>query len=111
MNDVAEVEAPKTKKKVEGISREASIEILTSDNPKREGSSAYDRFAGYLTDPAPATVAEALDNGLTMGDINYDTIHGFIAVEGATIIEYTPTPRTPKDEDEVEAADDGSDGF
>jgi len=39
------------------------------------------------------TVQDALDNGLTMGDIKYDLIHGFIEVDGASVEEYTVTIR------------------
>jgi len=104
-----------TKKKVTGVTREATIEVLTETNPKREGSNAYDRFEGYLAEEAPTTVAEALDNGLTMGDIHYDFIHGFISVEGAEVIEYTPTKRDASEaavvDDAAVAEDDGEDDF
>ena len=91
----------KTKKKATGITKDATLSVLVDANPKRQGSAAYDRFEGYLTSPAPSTVQEALDNGLTMGDINYDFIAGSIEVEGASVEEYTPTPRGPR-----KAADD-----
>lgn len=111
--EVAE-EAPKMKKRVKNVSQDAKLTVLAESNPKRAGSASYDRFEGYLTDPAPATVKEALDNGLTMGDIHYDTIHGSIEVEGAEVEEYMPTPRGPRAEgeaEEVEADDDGEDNF
>lgn len=93
------------KKKAVNITKEAAITVNVTENPKREGSASYDRFQGYLTDPAPANVQEALDNGLTMGDINYDFIHGTIEVDGASIEEYEPKKREPKDEADTEVAD------
>ena len=107
----AEAEAPKTKKKCTGVTQDAAITILVESNPKRSGSASYDRFEGYLTDPAPATVKDALENGLIMGDIHYDFIHGSISVEGATVEEYTPSARGPNapsevSDEEVEVGDE-----
>ncbi len=106
MSEENEVEVtatePKAKKKVNGVTNEAALTILVEGNPKRAGSASYDRFEGYLTDPRPTTVAEALENGLSIGDIHYDVIHGSIEVEGATVEEYMPTPRAPKEDSEVE---------
>ena len=96
---MSEESAVVLKKKAVGITKEAAIVINATENPKREGSASFDRFQGYLTDPAPATVQNALDNGLTMGDINYDFTHGTIDVDGASIEEYEPTTRAPKDAD------------
>jgi len=108
-------EAPKMKKKVNGVSQDSAITVLVESNPKRAGSASYDRFEGYLTDPAPATVKAAIENGLTMGDIHYDFIHGSITVEGAEVVEYMPSargPRTGGDEEEAEVAeDDDEDNF
>jgi len=99
------------KKKAVGITKEAAIVVNVTENPKREGSASYDRFQGYLTNPAPANVQEALDNGLTMGDINYDFIHGTIEVDGASVEEYEPKKRASKDDSEVEAAEATEDTF
>lgn len=87
---------PRLAKRVLGITKEAAITVLVEANPKRESSASYARFEGYLTDPRPATVQAALDNGLTMGDIKFDTIHGFISVEGAEVEEYEVNPRGPR---------------
>ncbi len=117
MNDAAEVveveekeetqeKEPKLRKKATGISKDAAITVVAVANPKRAGSAAYDRFEGYLSDPAPATVQEALDAGLTMGDISYDFIHGSITVDGAEIVEYTPKKRAPKSDDGEEGSDE-----
>jgi hypothetical protein len=96
--------APVTKVKAINVTKDATIIVNVTENPKREGSASYDRFEGYLTDPAPETVQEALDNGLTMGDINYDFIHDTIDVDGATKETYTPVKREPKVEELEEAA-------
>lgn len=122
MSDAAEKveatdEAPVMKKKVQGISKTAALIVIADSNPKRPGSASYARFEGYMTDPAPATVQEALDNGLTMGDIAYDVIHGSIEVEGAEVIEYMPKKRGPRAEGEegepegVEVSEDEDDTF
>lgn len=122
-----EAEAPAKstkKKKCTGVSQDAKIEILVTSNPKRPGSASYDRFEGYLTEKAPATVKDALENGLIMGDIHYDFIHGSINVEGATVVEYEPNARGPNaakgdsddavtelDEELPETEGDDDDGF
>lgn len=103
---VADVEAPvaaatedtgpKMAKRAIGISNDAALTVLVKENVKRAGSAAATRFEGYLTDPAPATVAAALENGLTMGDIKFDLIHGFIEVAGASVEEYEVNPRGPR---------------
>ncbi len=97
---------PKAKKKVNGVSNDAALKVLVDSNPKRAGSASYDRFEGYLTDPKPTTVAEALENGLGIGDIHYDIIHGSIEVEGATVEEYMPTPRAAKEDTDNEGTDE-----
>jgi len=113
MSEETEDTGPKMAKKAVGVTQDAALTVLADSNPKREGSSAYDRFEGYLANPAPKTVKEALDNGLTMGDIKYDLIHGSIEVEGASVEEYEITPRGPRDsaDAEVEEDDANDDGF
>jgi hypothetical protein len=123
--EVAAVEDTEAKakvaKRVKGIDKNAALTVLAESNPKRAGSSAYDRFEGYFKDGI-ATVQDALDAGLTMGDIKYDVTHGFIEVEGAEVEEYTPSVRGPRgssDEpdapdalmDEGESADDDGELF
>jgi len=94
---------PKMSKKVEGVERDALITVLATENPKREGSAAADRFSKYFDLTSESTVQDAIDLGLTMGDIKYDTIHGNIEVAGAEVLEYEITPRGPRAEsDEVE---------
>lgn len=105
VNETEEEVGPRTAKRAVGITKEAALTVLVENNVKRPGSAAYDRFEGYLTTPPPATVQAALDNGLTIGDIKFDLIHGSIEVEGASVEEYEVTargPRTPKEEGEEE---------
>ena len=100
---MSEVEATtKLAKKVSGVTKESALTVLATENPKRPSSASYKRFDWYLTNPAPATVGEALENGLTIGDIKFDIVHGFIEVDGAVVEEYEVKPRGPraaKDED------------
>lgn len=94
---MSEVEATiKTAKKVSGVTKESALTVLATENPKRPSSASYKRFEGYLTSPAPATVGDALENGLTIGDIKFDIVHGFIEVEGAEVTEYEVKPRGPR---------------
>lgn len=97
----------RTAKKVTGVTKEAKLTVLAESNPKRGGSDSFNRFEGYLTTPPPSTVEEAIGNGLTMGDIKYDIIHGFIKVEGASVEEYTVNPRGPRQSsDEAEESEE-----
>ena len=89
---------PRTAHKVTGVTKDAALTVLVESNPKRASSASYQRFKGYLTNPRPATVEAALQNGLTMGDIKFDIVHGFIAVEGAEVEEYEVKPRGPRAE-------------
>lgn len=84
---------PKMAKRVTGIESTAALTVLAESNPKREGSQSYERFEAYFTLEDDATVADAIEAGLTMGDIRYDVIHGSIKVEGANVEEYEVTPR------------------
>lgn len=99
-------EGPKTAYKVSGISKEASLSLLVDGNPKRPGSSSYDRFEGYFK-PDVNTVEKAIEAGLTMGDIKYDILHKFIKVVGAKVEEYTVTPRGPRAKGEGEGESEG----
>lgn len=56
----------------------ATITLKVEANPKRAGSAAYERFALYTTG---MTVAEALTAGVTSGDLQYDSKHGFIEID------------------------------
>lgn len=92
---------PKTAKRVDGITPESVVTLVATVNPKREGSQSYDRFEHYSKLEEGATVAQAIEAGLTMGDIRYDVIHGYITVAGANVTEYEVTPRGEKAADEA----------
>ena len=51
------------------------IKLLTKDNPKRTGSSAYTRFELYRT---AKTVEEFISAGGSLADVKYDSDHGYI---------------------------------
>lgn len=69
----AEKAAPVGRKsRVDG---DAKITVLVKENPKREGSGAYERFALYKTG---MTVAKALEVGVTAADLAYDSKHEYI---------------------------------
>lgn len=107
MTEVTE-NAVKMAKKVNNITKEAALTVLVESNPKRPSSSAYTRFQGYLTDPRPTTVEQALANGLTIGDIKFDVIHGFISVAGAEVEEYEVKERGPRTKSEDEGEDEAT---
>lgn len=57
------------------------LTVTVKENPKREGSASYDRFAAaYLVKPAPKTVGDAMANGASAADIAYDAAKGFITL-------------------------------
>ena len=102
-DDIAETTeaGPRMAKKVVGIEKEAHLEVLVDDNPKRPGSAAHTRFQLYL-DEKPSTVQEALDAGITIGDLKNDSIKGYIKIDGTEVVEYEVKPkgpRKPKNED------------
>jgi hypothetical protein len=79
-----------------GVELTAAVTLLASGNPKREGSKAADRFAGYVDG---MSVQEALDAGLTTADLVYDAAHGHIAVEGynpALVVKKEKAPKAEK---------------
>lgn len=57
---------------------ESKITLLVTENPKREGCAAYERFNAYFT---VKTVAQALEAGLTRKDLAWDIAHGHISVK------------------------------
>lgn len=68
---------------------------LLVENPKRPGSKARARFAGYVDG---MTIAQAIAAGLNRDDFRWDTDHGFISIE---------TPESPVEaEDEAEAQEE-----
>ena len=85
----------KLAKKVVGVKKESTLKVLVDSNPKRPGYSAYERFENYFKDGIN-TVQDAIDAGLTMGDIKYDIAHEFIEVTDAEVVEYEPSARGPR---------------
>lgn len=79
-----------------GVPLTAIVSLLVQTNPKREGSAAFLRFLNY-TDGM--TVQNALDAGITTGDLVYDAAHGFISIEG-----YAAKALPPKAAKEPKAA-------
>jgi len=104
------VKGPKMGKKVEGLTREGIVTVVATTNPKREGSAAYDRFENYFKLGEGSSVQEAIDSGLTIGDIRFDLIAGSIEVSDAEVVEYEVTPRGDKKEViETDAETEGED--
>lgn len=60
------------------LADESKITLLVTENPKREGCAAYERFNAYFT---VKTVAQALEAGLTRKDLAWDIAHGHISVK------------------------------
>lgn len=56
---------------------DAKIKVLAKENPKREGSRAHERFALYKDG---MTVGAFLEKGGSLGDLRYDTKHGFVQI-------------------------------
>lgn len=70
--------APKAKAgRVAKFADDSKIEMLVKENPKREGSGSYQRFAHYRNG---MLVKTALDKGVTRGDIIWDVEHKFIRI-------------------------------
>ena len=69
------VKAPKEKKEKAVDNRK--IKLLVKENPKREGTAAYDKFALYKTSK---TVAEFIEAGGSLSAIKYDSEKQFIEV-------------------------------
>lgn len=56
---------------------ETKIKVLVSENPKRAGSSSFDRFALY---GKGTTVGAFLEAGGTSADLHWDSEHEFISI-------------------------------
>ena len=69
-----------TGKRARRFADDQRIVVLCKENPKREGSSARDRFDLYETGKKGMTVKAALEAGVTSGDLNYDTDHDYIEI-------------------------------
>ena len=70
------------------FSMDAKISITVTENPKQPHSKSYIRFAEYVDG---MTCKEAIEKGVYLADLYYDSQHGFIAIEG-----YTPPPLVKK---------------
>lgn len=57
------------------INKQSKITVLVEENPKRQNTAAYDRFALYETG---MTIAEYIDAGGRSGDIHHDMTAGYI---------------------------------
>ena len=57
---------------------EKKIKILVTENPKREGTRAYERFAGYKDG---LTVKEYVEKGGAMSAVRYDSAHNYIELQ------------------------------
>ena len=68
------------KRSYEKLARDITLGLCVSANPKKVGSKSHARFDVYFTLGEHFTIAEALEGGLTMGDIKWDMDHSFIAM-------------------------------
>ena len=59
------------------VNKEAKITVLVEENPKRQNTAAFDRFALYETG---MTVGEYLEAGGRTGDIHHDAAAGYIGL-------------------------------
>ena len=82
------------------FSMDAKITVLVEKNPKQAQSKSYIRFEEYKTG---MSCKEAIDNGVLLADLYYDSQHKFIEIEK---YEAPPLERKPrvKKEAAVEAA-------
>jgi len=78
---VKEPKAPKAPKDPNAVrktlNKEATITIVSTTNPKRAGSTSAARFDLYTNG---MTVAQAIEAGVTTGDIHWDSEKGFITL-------------------------------
>lgn len=55
------------------------IEVLVTENPKKPGKKNHERFAALMSLRNP-TVKDAVEAGVSLGDLAYDQEHGFIRI-------------------------------
>lgn len=60
------------------FTEDQKIKVLVDENPKRKGSSAFDKFKKYKDG---MTVAQYLKKRGTRSALRYDTEHGFISIK------------------------------
>lgn len=65
------------KEKAERGPDNRKLKLLVKENPKREGSTSYDRFEFYR---GAKTVQAFLDAGGTLADVKHDEAKGYIEV-------------------------------
>jgi len=76
------------KKELKEVLFGKSLIVTVKANPKKPGTKAYDRFAGYMK-RGVQTVGDAIKAGVRMDDIRHDARKGFILIgieEGDPII-------------------------
>lgn len=61
------------------FSMDAKITLLVEKNPKQPQSKSYIRFEEYVNG---MTCKEAIDKGVLLADLYYDSQHKFISIEG-----------------------------
>lgn len=77
VKETQKTKEPKTRGK---YPMDAVISVLVKENPKRKGTSSYDRFEAYFS---ISTVKDALRDGVTPADLNWDVKHNFIKISAA----------------------------
>jgi hypothetical protein len=75
----ATAEEPPTPVERGRVGQDRIIRRLVNRNPKRYGSSTWQRFERYAE--TGITVAEAFRRGMTQADLRWDVAHGFIRIE------------------------------
>ena len=66
------------KKESNRMDQSQKITLLVKDNPKREGTNAFDKFALYKKG---MTVAEYVALGGSPGDVRYDVEREYISIK------------------------------
>jgi hypothetical protein len=105
--ETAEAAAPKeaAPRGPKDVALDAEITLVATENPKRVGSKAHERFALYQSG---MTVKGALDAGITTPDLIYDSAHGFITIAGYDPkVKFLPKVKEPKAPKEPKAAKKG----
>jgi len=84
------------------IYKATPLKVISTTNPKKPGTQAWERFQGYLS-ANPETIGDAMAAGLRQDDIRHDSDKGFIilgdAVTAAEEAAKVETPGTEEFED------------
>lgn len=86
------------------FSMDAKIKLLVDKNPKLASSKSYLRFEEYVDG---MTCKEALEKGILLADLYYDSEHRFIEIEGyeaPALVKKERTKKEPTKEPEQAAA-------